>query len=104
MDDKNIQYESNTNGVTRKYLILPNGNTLLHCEDGPALFSNAGYEYYYMGKLHRNKKQGPAVSYNFRNIDSNNYEYGYYSSNIMRKKLADFGMFEEYWEDGKRIS
>lgn len=91
-------------GITKKYLVSDK-HKLLHSDIGPAIISEAGREYYNMGKLHRPKNQGPAIEYNFRNVNNNDYDFnaGYYNSTIMRNKLSKTGMFEEYWENGHRV-
>lgn len=94
-----------TNGITKIYTVCDTGIKTLHCEDGPAIYSEAGREYYKYGKLHRPKNQGPAIEYNFRNVNNTDYNFnaGYYNGIAMRKKLSQNGMFEEYWENGVRI-
>lgn len=92
------------NGITKIY-VVDEDSEILHCEDGPAIYSEAGREYYKYGKIHRPRDQGPAIDYNFRNVNNTDYNFsaGYYNGITMRKKLSHNGMFSEYWENGKRI-
>jgi len=95
-----------TNGISKIYMVCDSGSKTLHCEDGPAIYSEAGREYYNYGKLHRLSNNGPAIEYNFRNVNNTDYNFnaGYYNGTDMRKKLSYNGIFEEYWENGNRIS
>lgn len=94
----------NKNGITKIYSVY-SGIKTIHCDDGPALYSEVCREYYRNGILHRSKNEGPAVEYDFSNADNNDYDFnsGYYNSIDLRKKLSYNGKFEEYWENGFRI-
>ena len=96
--------EIDRNGITKIY-VVDEDSEILHCEDGPAIYSEAGREYYKYGKIHRPRDKGPAIDYNFRNVNNTDYNFsaGYYNGTAMREKLSQNGMFSEYWENGKRV-
>ena len=76
-------------------------NNILHCTNGPAVYSHDSQEYYQEGVRHRDG--GPSVLITMDNYIRAEWWRNGVLHRINKPAIIDSDGVVEYWEDGKKI-